>query len=84
MEVHVRTPNTQLPFPHRLVILLAAAHLTQPLCALCPALPDRCLPNLSQSEEHNRPYYYNNVTHEVVWEKPADSNVAWIMYHEEL
>lgn len=42
--------------------------------SLCP----RC----AQSEEHNRPYYYNNVTNEVVWEKPADSNVAWIMYHE--
>lgn len=41
-------------------------------------------PPPAQSEEHNRPYYYNNVTHEVVWERPADSNVAWIMYHEEL
>ena len=37
-----------------------------------------------QSEEHGQPYFHTNVTGEVVWERPAHSNVAWQLYHEEL
>lgn len=36
------------------------------------------------SEEHGRPYFFNNVTQETVWERPAHSNIAWMRYHEEL
>ena len=37
------------------------------------------------SEKHEgRTYFHNNVTDEVVWERPADSNVAWQLHHEEL
>ena len=39
---------------------------------------------LHQSEEHDRPYYFNRVTRESSWERPADSNVAWVRFHEEL
>ena len=46
--------------------------------------PERSAWSEVHSEEHGRPYYYNNVTQEVSWEKPADSNIAWVKYHEEL
>jgi hypothetical protein len=37
------------------------------------------------SDKHDgRVYWYNSVTGETVWERPANSNVAWQMYHEEL
>ena len=35
-------------------------------------------------KHEGRTYYHNNVTDQVVWEKPADSNVAWQMHHDEL
>ena len=37
-----------------------------------------------QSEEHGRAYYFNNITQEVSWEKPAESNVAWVRMYDEL
>jgi hypothetical protein len=37
------------------------------------------------SDKHDgRTYFHNNVTQEVAWERPADSNVAWQQHHEEL
>jgi hypothetical protein len=38
-----------------------------------------------KSAEHkDRPFWFNSVTKESVWERPADSNVAWVKMHEEL
>ena len=38
--------------------------------------------NEVESEAHEgRTYFYNTVTKETVWERPADSNVAWVRYH---
>lgn len=39
----------------------------------------------AKSEKHDgRPYWFNTVTKETVWERPADSNVAWQKQHSEL
>ena len=38
----------------------------------------------AQSKEHDRAYYYNHVTNERTWSRPADSNLAWVRFHEEL
>lgn len=35
------------------------------------------------SEEHGREYYANSKTKEVAWDIPAESNLAWIKWHEE-
>ena len=36
------------------------------------------------AEHEGRTYYHNNITDEVAWERPADTNVAWQMHHDEL
>ncbi len=38
----------------------------------------------AHSAEHDRPYWFNRVTKERVWTRPAESNVAWVRFHEEL
>ena len=38
----------------------------------------------AQSKEHDRAYFYNHVTKERSWTRPADSNLAWVRFHEEL
>jgi hypothetical protein len=40
--------------------------------------------NEAHSEEHGRPYWYNRITKERLWTRPAESNVAWVRFHEEL
>ena len=42
------------------------------------------LPRARQSEQHDRAYWFNKITQERVWTRPAESNVAWVRYHEEL
>lgn len=32
----------------------------------------------SKSAEHDRPFWFNSVTKESTWERPASSNVAWM------
>jgi hypothetical protein len=44
----------------------------------------RLSPPAAQSEEHDRAYFYNHVTNERTWTRPADSNLAWVRFHEEL
>jgi hypothetical protein len=53
------------------------------LCC-CHACMANAAPFHAQSEAHDRPYYFNRVTRESSWERPADSNVAWVRFHEEL
>ena len=52
--------------------------------ALTPLLPRARWHNLPQSKEHDRAYYYNHLTKERTWTRPADSNLAWVRFHEEL
>ncbi len=37
-----------------------------------------------EAKEDEKTYYFNEHTQERAWEKPADSNLAWIRMHEEL
>jgi len=46
--------------------------------------PENAAWDESHSAEHDRVYFHNEKTGDVVWEPPADSNVAWHTHHDEM
>ena len=65
---------------------MALRHALLPCDARAPAARRAAADALfaAQSKEHDRAYYYNHVTNERTWTRPADSNLAWVRFHEEL